>query len=157
MVRLFGLTQVSELTLSTRVLQLTRPHWDSVTQESTLTKTPVDVDWGKTSPRHRWLSGTPRQQGFSLGLRPACPVSWNLRCPFSPVCKCIQSLICSFQPVLLMFVLCYSLIKNMEKLHMLQNILLYTVLSKLVMKKWFILLSCHQLCCCMDERYCLHT
>lgn len=60
-------------------------------------------------------SGTPRQQGFSRGLKPECPWCWNLRRPVSPAGKCFQSLICSFQPVLLMSVLCYSVEKKKRK------------------------------------------
>lgn len=60
------------------------------------------------SAHRRRASRKPLQQGFTVALEPVCPVCWNLRCPLSPVCKCIQSLICSFQPLFFNFYWCPS-------------------------------------------------
>lgn len=148
-VRLHGLTQVSQRTLS--ACGAKAPLWLG----NTRVRSDKDACWrGLRKPllARRWLSGIPRQQGFSLGRKPVCPGCWNLRCPFSPLCRCIQSLICSFQPVLLMSVLCYSLIEKFGNGHRLWNILLY--LASQLWKSDFFFLSCviKNLLRCMDER-----
>lgn len=135
MVRLFGLTQVHP-----SVLQLLRPHSDSLMLESTLTKMAVDVDGEKTSlgfSCHRLTVWNTTAAGFQFRTKASvCPVCWNLRCPFSPAAN--ATLICSFQSVfLLMFVLCYSLTEDFGK--WLQHIASCCIASWLW--KFFFLLS----------------
>lgn len=126
MVRLSGFTQASELTRSTCVLQLLRPRSDSVPLEFTLTKTLVC--W-------RGLSKTWDTAAAGFQSRAKASVSRVLE----PEMSLLSGLQNAFSHwfVLSMFVLCYSLIDNLENAHKLQNILLYTVLSKSVMEKWF--------------------
>lgn len=105
----WGLTQVSELTRPARVLQLLRPP-----QQLSNARIHSDKDacWrGLRKPRlatDDWVEYSSSRVSVQ---------DWSQRVPSAGTwdVPSLHSLICSSQPLLLMFVLCYSLIENFWK------------------------------------------
>lgn len=155
MVRLFGLTQVHP-----SVLQLLRPHSDSLMLESTLTKTVVDVDWEKPS------LGLSRR---SLAVRNTTVTGFQFRTKAS-VCVPragtwdVPSLRLQMQHWFVPFSLFYF---NwcLSCVTVWQNIFgngsdIFCCIASCLWKSDFFLLSVVKnlwILRCMDERYCLHT
>lgn len=138
-VRLSGLVQVSELTLSSMCPPVAEvPQWLRNAKESTLTKT---CCW--RGPRKRPRCGVDTTAAAAAAVfqfRPNASESRALEPEMSLLSKSPNASSHWFVPFSLFFIdVCLVLQSNQKfgNAHSLQNILLYTVCSKLGMETWF--------------------